>query len=82
MKNWNLSRFSKNSKKFIADFQELRDGRKSFEDFVDDGLIEYLDVNEMNDAQIAVYEREIKPITTHLEVSREKSVELGKNQFF
>ncbi|PAV80314.1 hypothetical protein WR25_16721 [Diploscapter pachys] len=48
--------------------EELRDGRKSFEDFVDDGLIEYLDVNEMNDAQIAVYEREIKPITTHLEI--------------
>ena len=39
---------------------------------MDDGLIEYLDVNEMNDAQIAVYEREIKPVTTHLEVSREK----------
>lgn len=32
------------------------------------GCIEYLDVNEMNNALIAVYEKEIKPNTTHLEI--------------
>ena len=35
-----------------------------------DGLIEYLDVNEENDAIIAVYEKDILPTgeTTHLEI--------------
>lgn len=32
------------------------------------GCIEYLDVNEMNNASIAVYENEIKQNTTHLEI--------------
>ncbi|CAI4229131.1 unnamed protein product [Auanema sp. JU1783] len=48
--------------------QELKDGVRIFEDFVDDGLIEYLDVNEMNDAKIAVYEKDVKLDTTHLEI--------------
>lgn len=48
--------------------QELKEGKRIFEDFVDDGIVEYLDVNEMNDALIAVYENEIGPETTHLEV--------------
>ncbi|VDO04636.1 unnamed protein product [Haemonchus placei] len=48
--------------------QELKDGQRIFEDFVDDGLIEYLDVNEMNDAYIAVYEKDVNPKTTHLEI--------------
>uniref|UniRef100_A0AAF5PRE3 DNA-directed RNA polymerase subunit beta n=4 Tax=Wuchereria bancrofti TaxID=6293 RepID=A0AAF5PRE3_WUCBA len=48
--------------------EELKKGCRIFEDFVDDGLIEYLDVNEMNDASIAVYENQIKPTTTHLEI--------------
>ncbi|VDK28309.1 unnamed protein product, partial [Anisakis simplex] len=45
---------------------ELKKGHRLFEDFVDEGLIEYLDVNEMNDASIAVYENQIKDDTTHL----------------
>lgn len=57
---------SQHSKNFL---QELKKGCRIFEDFVDDGLIEYLDVNEMNDASIAVYENQIKPGTTHLEVN-------------
>lgn len=39
-----------------------------FEDFLVDGLIEYLDVNEENDAHIAVYQKECKPHTTHCEI--------------
>lgn len=39
-----------------------------FEDLVDKGIVEYLDVNELNDAFIAVYEKDINQETTHLEV--------------
>ncbi|KAI0527193.1 hypothetical protein KFK09_002792 [Dendrobium nobile] len=39
--------------------KELRDGVRSFYDFVREGLIEYLDVNEENNALIALYEHEI-----------------------
>lgn len=46
----------------------LADTRK-FEDFLHDGLIEYLDVNEENDSIIACREDEIDPEkTTHLEI--------------
>lgn len=31
---------------------------RTFEDFLHHGLIEYLDVNEENDSQIALYEEE------------------------
>ena len=33
---------------------------RSFDDFVSDGLIEYLDVNEENDCMIAMSEEDIK----------------------
>lgn len=32
---------------------------RNFEDFLHDGLVEYLDVNEENDCQIALYEHMI-----------------------
>ncbi|XBH75333.1 hypothetical protein VPH35_102108 [Triticum aestivum] len=38
--------------------KQLRDGILSFDDFLRDGLIEYLDVNEENNALIALYEHE------------------------
>ncbi|KAF7051047.1 hypothetical protein CFC21_059332 [Triticum aestivum] len=38
--------------------QELRAGQLSFDDFLRFGLIEYLDVNEENNALIALYEHE------------------------
>lgn len=41
---------------------------KTFDDLVNMGCIEYLDVNEMNNAFVAVYEKEIKMQTTHLDV--------------
>ncbi|KNC55141.1 DNA-directed RNA polymerase III subunit RPC2 [Thecamonas trahens ATCC 50062] len=52
-----------------VELAELRQGLRSFDDFVADGLIEFLDVNEENGAHIALYEREIVPgLTTHLEL--------------
>ena len=41
---------------------------RSFEDFLHEGLVEYLDVNEENDCSIALYEKEItryNMITVH-----------------
>ncbi|GAA5989823.1 hypothetical protein JCM10908_002335 [Rhodotorula pacifica] len=46
----------------------LREKVMTFDDFLRKGLIEYLDVNEENDAYIALYENELKPETTHLEI--------------
>ncbi|KAJ4966765.1 hypothetical protein NE237_018614 [Protea cynaroides] len=48
--------------------KELRDGIRTFNDFVRDGLLEYLDVNEENNALIALYESEAGPETTHIEI--------------
>lgn len=51
-----------------AGIQELNQGIRTFEDFVHDGCIEYLDVNELNDCNIAVYESDIDANTTHMEI--------------
>ncbi|KAJ1880671.1 DNA-directed RNA polymerase III complex subunit Rpc2, partial [Kickxella alabastrina] len=48
--------------------QELMAGKLQFDDFLRLGLIEYLDVNEENDCMITIYQHEIKPYTTHLEI--------------
>jgi len=47
---------------------ELKMGLRNFEDFLHDGIIEYLDVNEENDSYIALYEHLIQADTTHLEI--------------
>ncbi|KHJ43988.1 DNA-directed RNA polymerase, beta subunit [Trichuris suis] len=47
---------------------ELASGKRTFNDCITDGLLEYLDVNEENDANIAVYEKDINETTTHLEI--------------
>lgn len=39
--------------------EELTQGFRTFEDFLKEGLVEYLDVNEENDCMIALYESEI-----------------------
>ncbi|XP_065164885.1 LOW QUALITY PROTEIN: DNA-directed RNA polymerase III subunit RPC2-like [Atheta coriaria] len=49
--------------------KELEQGIRNFEDFLHDGLIEFLDVNEENDSFIACYESDIDPQTTHLEIA-------------
>lgn len=46
----------------------LRKGVLEFDDFLSRGLVEYLDVNEENDSNIAVYEKDINNFTTHLEI--------------
>ncbi|KAF3430143.1 hypothetical protein E2986_02492 [Frieseomelitta varia] len=46
----------------------LEQGVRSFEDFLQDGLLEYLDVNEENDSSIAFNESHINEKTTHLEI--------------
>ncbi|KAJ2843711.1 DNA-dependent RNA polymerase II, partial [Coemansia erecta] len=48
--------------------QRLMAGELQFDDFLRLGLVEYLDVNEENDTNIAIYESEIKPYTTHVEI--------------
>ncbi len=46
----------------------LKKGDMTFDDFLRQGLVEYLDVNEENDSYIALYESHIQPGTTHLEI--------------
>ena len=46
----------------------LAEGSMMFDDFLATGLIEYLDVNEMNVSNLAVYEANIDEETTHLEI--------------
>ncbi|CAI9107907.1 OLC1v1007389C1 [Oldenlandia corymbosa var. corymbosa] len=47
---------------------ELKDGVRSFDSFLTEGLIEYLDVNEENNALIALYEGDTLEETTHIEI--------------
>eukprot|EP00796_Vickermania_ingenoplastis_P012996 gene12996-8842_t len=46
----------------------LLDKTATLYDFLAEGLIEYIDVNEANDCLIAVYPEQIEKYTTHLEV--------------
>ncbi|EMC96588.1 hypothetical protein BAUCODRAFT_33950 [Baudoinia panamericana UAMH 10762] len=46
----------------------LRKGTMGFDDALSRGIVEYLDVNEENDSNIAVYEDGITQHTTHLEI--------------
>ncbi|XP_014242782.1 DNA-directed RNA polymerase III subunit RPC2 [Cimex lectularius] len=48
---------------------QLKAGIRNFQDFLNDGLIEYLDVNEENDSMVALSENEINKNTTHLEIA-------------
>lgn len=49
--------------------EEVKNGTRKFEDFLDEGLIEFLDVNEENDSYIAYQESDIDiERTTHLEI--------------
>ncbi|KAM3078179.1 DNA-directed RNA polymerase III complex subunit Rpc2 [Clarireedia jacksonii] len=48
--------------------EELRRGTMDFDDFLYRGIIEYVDVNEENDSNIAISEKDINETTTHLEI--------------
>ncbi|MCO5550846.1 hypothetical protein L7F22_004339 [Adiantum nelumboides] len=48
--------------------KELKDGFRTFDDFLREGLVEYLDVNEENNTLIALYEGEATSRTTHIEI--------------
>lgn len=55
--------------KVTARFLEsLRKGTMTFDDALSRGIVEYLDVNEENDSNIAVYEKDINDSHTHLEI--------------
>lgn len=47
---------------------KLLNGEIVFDDFLKLGLVEYLDVNEENDSFIALYETDMNPASTHLEI--------------
>ena len=49
--------------------KSLRKGTMDFDDFLVRGLVEYLDVNEENDSNIAMYERNMSAATTHIEIA-------------
>ncbi|RNC58276.1 putative DNA-directed RNA polymerase polypeptide [Trypanosoma cruzi] len=51
-----------------AHLDQLSAGQCSINDFLAEGLVEFIDVNEANDCLIAVYPRDIETYTTHLEV--------------
>ncbi|KFA61168.1 hypothetical protein S40285_02206 [Stachybotrys chlorohalonatus IBT 40285] len=46
----------------------LQLGQFTFDDFLTHGIVEYLDVNEENDALITIYEHQVTKSTTHLEI--------------
>ncbi|RDL38245.1 DNA-directed RNA polymerase subunit beta [Venustampulla echinocandica] len=48
--------------------EALRKWKIDFDGFLHRGLLEYVDVNEENDSNIALYENEIEESTTHLEI--------------
>lgn len=50
------------------DVEDLVLGLKDFNDFLKEGLVEYLDVNEENNALIALNEDSLTPHHTHMEI--------------
>ncbi|KAK5132481.1 hypothetical protein LTR08_009027 [Meristemomyces frigidus] len=56
------------SKVTVRFLESLRKGTMDFDDALSRGIVEYLDVNEENDSNIAVYEDAINQHTTHLEI--------------
>lgn len=46
----------------------LRQGILGFDDFLARGLVEYVDVNEENESNIAMYENDLNENSTHLEI--------------
>ncbi|KAJ4461587.1 putative DNA-directed RNA polymerase III subunit RPC2 [Paratrimastix pyriformis] len=51
-----------------AHMQELLDGLRTFEDCLREGLVEYVDVNEENNCEVALQDADITSRTTHCEI--------------
>ena len=60
----------KNGKQKLKDehLRLLQLGKVTFDDFLTNGIVEYLDVNEENDALVTIYEDQVTKTTTHLEI--------------
>ena len=58
----------KGQPRVTSDHIDMLSKGMEFEDFLQRGLVEYLDVNEENDSSIALYESNITESTTHLEI--------------
>lgn len=48
--------------------RQVTEGVRTFDDFMMEGLIEFLDVNEENNSYIALYDRDLTPQHTHVEI--------------
>lgn len=48
--------------------KELKRGIRTFDSFLEEGIVEYIDVNEENNCMIALREKDINRATTHLEI--------------
>uniref|UniRef100_A0A915MN16 DNA-directed RNA polymerase subunit beta n=2 Tax=Meloidogyne TaxID=189290 RepID=A0A915MN16_MELJA len=51
-----------------SQIEAVKDGTKTFDNLISEGVLEFLDVNEINNARISVYEHQIISQTTHLEI--------------
>jgi DNA-directed RNA polymerase subunit B' len=49
--------------------KQVKDGKLGWNDLVNQGLIEYLDAEEEENAHVALREEDIEPKTTHLEIN-------------
>jgi DNA-directed RNA polymerase III subunit RPC2 len=60
----------KNGKPKLKDthLKLLQLSKATFDDFLNHGIVEYLDVNEENDALVALYETDVTLATTHMEI--------------
>lgn len=59
---------NKKAKVTSRHLKSLAAERMTFEDFLTRGLVEYVDCNEENDSQIAIYDSDIVDVTTHMEI--------------
>ncbi|CAD5218163.1 unnamed protein product [Bursaphelenchus okinawaensis] len=49
--------------------EKVKTGEMTFDDLILNGIIEFLDVNELNNCDVSVYEKDItKGVTTHMEI--------------
>ncbi|KAI6215909.1 DNA-directed RNA polymerase [Aphelenchoides besseyi] len=53
----------------VEHIRDIKEGLRDFDSLVTEGVVEFLDVNELNNCDVAVYEKDIRPsTTTHMEI--------------